>query len=131
MVGDGPEQNTMRKTLESHNVADQCIFTGRITNVKDYFNMADLFLLPSKKEGLPLTAVEAQACGLPCVLSDTITNECSAGNVVFLPLEEKKWIEYILNFSSLNEQERQSRANIFQGSELTMRFLLEEIQLLY
>src|SRR5262249_24533295 len=48
----------------------------------------DVFLLPSRYEGLPLAGIEAQAAGLPCILSNTITEELDvgAGLVHRLPL---------------------------------------------
>ena len=49
----------------------------------------DLFLFPSLFEGLPVVLVEAQAAGLKCVVSDTITNETDVtGRVEFLGLKE-------------------------------------------
>ena len=48
----------------------------------------DVFLMPSLYEGFPVTAVEAQASGLPCVFSDTITREAKIlDQVAYIPLE--------------------------------------------
>ncbi|MBE6780998.1 MAG: glycosyltransferase family 1 protein [Ruminococcaceae bacterium] len=52
------------------------------------YNAMDVFFLPSIIEGLPLVALEAQACGVPCVISTGVSRECDvSGFVDFLPLE--------------------------------------------
>ena len=59
----------------------------------------DFFVLPSYFEGLPTVAVEAQASGLPCLMSDTITRETKiTENCWFLPLKEspEAWGQFIL-----------------------------------
>lgn len=65
-----------------------------------YLSAMDVFLFPSLFEGLPFTLLEAQANGLPCVISDTITPEVvlSRENVRSLSLEEKPeiWAEAVL-----------------------------------
>lgn len=50
---------------------------GFRSDVNELTQAMDLFLMPSFYEGFPVTAVEAQAAGLPCVLSSSITDEAS------------------------------------------------------
>lgn len=51
------------------------VFAGTNSNTEDYYSAFDCFVLPSRFEGLPLVGVEAQASGLPCFFSDTISDE--------------------------------------------------------
>ena len=59
----------MRRDAEAAGLSDRLIFTGSTHHVEDYFRAADLFVLPSKREGLPVALLEAMACGLPSVAS--------------------------------------------------------------
>ena len=97
LVGDGELKESIINKFAELGLSDSVIFTGNVSNVQDYMQAMDLFILPSLFEGLPVTGVEAQACGLPCVFSDTITTEIKiTDNVEFASLDNKdKWIETI------------------------------------
>ena len=72
------------------------------SNISDYFQAFDLFVLPSLFEGLPVVGVEAQYSGLKCIFSNTITDEVKVtDNVEFLDLKKdslEKWADTILNY---------------------------------
>ena len=73
---------------------------GSRNDVANILQAMDVFLFPSLWEGLPVTVVEAQAAGLPCIISDTITEEVKlSSNVIYLPINEgtKVWTETALN----------------------------------
>lgn len=78
------------------------IFMGGIPDVHKYLNVMDIFLLPSLFEGLPVSLIEAQASGLQCFVSDTISLETKlTDHVHFLSLLSgpKKWAEQIENIT--------------------------------
>jgi glycosyltransferase involved in cell wall biosynthesis len=76
LVGDGALRRTIEKRVVEMGLADRVVFAGLRADVPRLMMSAmDAFLLPSLWEGLPLVLLEAQAAGLPCVISDTITEE--------------------------------------------------------
>lgn len=66
---DSAEEARIKQLIHTHQVEDQVILTGFITEteISDHFLLADLFVLPSKKEGFGIVFIEALACGLPVV----------------------------------------------------------------
>lgn len=76
LVGDGPLRHEMEELAESLGIADRVIFAGARPDVPRLMRGAmDLFLFPSLYEGLGIVLLEAQAAGLPCVISDVIPEE--------------------------------------------------------
>src|SRR5690606_27736635 len=68
IVGDGSQREELEKAVKNDNV----IFTGQVTNVKEYLQISYCFISSSFSEGLPNAVMEAMACGLPVVLSDIL-----------------------------------------------------------
>ncbi len=88
LVGYGNEEHEIQKKIEHYALHDRVQVLQETKTVENYFDMFDLFVLPSRFEGLPLVAIEAQAMGIPCLLSDFITNETDVSkNCEFLPIE--------------------------------------------
>ena len=71
---------------------------GSRTDIPRLMQAADVFAFPSRFEGMPVTMIEAQAAGLPCIKSDTVTNECVVTDLVTsLPTADPKlWADAIL-----------------------------------
>jgi glycosyltransferase involved in cell wall biosynthesis len=59
----------MQRDAAARGRSHRLIFTGPVHEVQRYFRLADVFVLPSRREGLPVALMEAMACGLPCVAS--------------------------------------------------------------
>lgn len=70
IVGGGPLESELVKKAQSLGLTSKVRFTGHVENVRSYMEAADLAVLSSDKEGLPLSLVEAMACGLPCVVTN-------------------------------------------------------------
>ena len=73
-------------------IQDNILFLGNRDDVYRLYQAMDVFVLPSRYEGLPVVGVEAQAAGLPCVLSNKMTKETKmTENVEFLSLDSGHW----------------------------------------
>lgn len=98
LVGDGDTKQQLENCTIQKGMSDNIIFAGVRSEIPEFMHLFDIFLFPSKLEGLGIVAVEAQACKCQCILSDTIPREVdlNLGNVKYLPLEDKrKWIKEI------------------------------------
>lgn len=106
-IGTGEMEQEVHAYAEKIGVKQRVLFLGKRDDVPDLMQAADVFLLPSFYEGLPIVGIEAQAAGLPCVMSDCITKEVDVtGNVTFLSLKEPKelWAETVLTVSKRQRQ---------------------------
>lgn len=87
LVGDGELKNEILKEIKVLNLQKSVKMLGEVNNVNELLQAMDIFLLPSLFEGLSLAVVEAEAAGLPCILSNTVSKESRiTSNVAFLPL---------------------------------------------
>ncbi len=106
MLGKGPLMEEMQKLADKLHVADRCIFAGNKSNASDYYQAMDYFCFPSRYEGLPGSVIEAQAAGLQCLVSDAVTPEVCATELVSMrsiKSEPRDWARKILDDLLLRE----------------------------
>lgn len=72
LVGAGPDEDAVKERAGAAGLDDRVLFLGRRSDVAGVMSGMDILLLPSLHEGFGLVAVEAQASGLPCLLSDGV-----------------------------------------------------------
>ncbi len=76
LIGDGPLRSTIESRVVDLGLSDRTRFLGVRSDVLHLLKGAvDVFVFPSRHEGLPLALIEAQAAGLPCVISDVISDQ--------------------------------------------------------
>ena len=100
LVGGGEEMPKMQAKAQALVIAGRVRFLGVRSDVSELMQAMDVFVFPSLYEGLPVTMVEAQAAGLPCIISDKVPPECilTDGLVGIMPLSAAPdaWVEKIL-----------------------------------
>ncbi len=97
IVGSGKDKDKLLKQIDKLNLQNKVHILPEIRAVENYYKTFDLFVMTSRFEGLPLVAVEAQAVGVPCLLSQHITSEVNiSGQCQFLPTQSGVWAEKII-----------------------------------
>lgn len=99
LVGEGIQMTACVARAEELGITDKVLFLGIRSDIPDLLQAMDVFALPSLYEGLPVTTVEAQAAGLPCVVSAGVPGECKLTEAVRqLSLEAgaEAWADMIL-----------------------------------
>lgn len=100
IIGQGPLKESLMQKVEMMNLQDYVLFLGQRNDVNDLYQAMDVFCLPSLYEGLPVVGVEAQANGLLCELSDSMTKETKVLDTTrFVSVDETpvKWAKTIFN----------------------------------
>lgn len=82
LVGDKCQRSDIDEKIQNLGLEDKVILTGLRGDVADLLQAMDVFVFPSLYEGLPVTMVEAQASGLPCLISDKVPIECKMTEAV-------------------------------------------------
>ena len=103
-VGDGPLRNSFEEKVKSIGLTDVVRLLGVRSDTFDVLQAADVFMLGSIFEGLPVSAIEAQASGLTCLLSDGISKETDiTGLCKFLPIDKPElWSQAVSNIDFKN-----------------------------
>ena len=97
LVGEGALRTELEKKVNELGIKSYVLFTGSRDDVDELLQAMDVYALPSLYEGLPVTGIEAQAAGLPCIFSDTITKEVKICNTKYLSLDDEyAWAREIL-----------------------------------
>ena len=100
----GAEATDALQTLaSSYGIADKILFLGQRKDVGELLRAMDVFVFPSLYEGLPVSVVEAQAAGLPVVMSDRVTKEvCCTDKIVTLSPERsaKEWAQTAIQYAA-------------------------------
>lgn len=93
IVGDGELRGKLEAQICKSGLEDAVLLPGWRTNVEDYLQAMDGFLLPSRFEGLGIVIMEAAASGLPCIVSEYVPEEVEISqNICRIPLKSSAWL---------------------------------------
>ena len=99
LLGEGEDRPMLEQKIRDLGLEDHVCMTGNVTNVADYLSAMDVFVFPSLFEGLPLSILEVQANGLPCVISDGVPEDVFLTDLIrplSLKQEKEVWLDAIL-----------------------------------
>ena len=130
LVGDGELRKQIEKKVQNSNLADRVIFTGVRSDVANLMQAMDVFVFPSNYEGLPVTLIEAQASGLPCLISDKVSMECKITDYVQqidLTKSIEQWAEFAIRASKIKrkdtfEEIKKAGFDIKENAKLLQKF---------
>ncbi len=108
LVGNGTLEDLIRDQVARAGLSERVIFAGVRSDIPKVLSAMDVFVFPSLYEGMPNTVIEAQACGLPCIIADTITKEAAITDLVcYLPLEDNalQWARMAISSAKDNREE--------------------------
>lgn len=131
IVGDGHDKEMLYELVQNMGMEDHILFTGNVNNVGDYMSAMDVFAFPSLYEGMPLSLVEAQTNGLPCIISDHIPDDVYLTDLIKpLPLEnsQSQWIAAVTG-TMRNQSEKYKSMMFSKGFDTSV--MLEKIYQLY
>ncbi|WP_320967830.1 glycosyltransferase [Hungatella hathewayi] len=109
LIGDGSLKERIKSKVVEADLKTSVIFLRQRNDVNEMLHVMDVFVLPSYYEGLPVSCIEAQANGLPCVISGTITKEvCINENVSVCNLENPPcvWSELLKHLTNQTISQR-------------------------
>lgn len=101
IIGSGSQRDLLESRIKQYNLSSHVKLLGVRSDIPTCLKVMDVFLMPSFFEGLPVSLIEAQASGVPCIVSDNITLEADIGlNLIhFINLDQsvESWGKLILD----------------------------------
>lgn len=129
LIGDGELKENISHKVIDLDLSNKVMFVGKRNDIFRLLQAIDIFVLPSRFEGLPLSAIEAQTADLMCLCSDVITREVKVTEKVeFLSLNKKTWVEKILKFNNKYKREDKIKDMRLSGYDIKMQIKNIEIR---
>ena len=103
-IGDGEYRIELEAKVQALGLQHRIIFTGGVNNVNEWLSYIDCLLMPSFFEGLPFALVEAQAAGIHCLVSDTVSQEANITGLVeykSLNASVEEWADRLLELAAM------------------------------
>lgn len=130
LLGEGDDRPMLEQRINELQLDGHIRLTGNVRNVGDYLSAMDVFAFPSFYEGMPLTLIEAQSNGLPCVISDRVPHDAFNTDLANeLPLDNAdEWVNAI---TSTERHEPQKYADIVRTLGFDTSTAMDKIYKLY
>lgn len=129
--GTGELLSRIKERAVSMSIADKVVFTGVVKNINEYLMAMDVKVFPSLFEGLPIAVVEAQATGLPVVMSDVITNEVNITDLVHRHSLSDSAAEWAQTICLVRAIDRTSYQGVVAESRYNIKTCVQLVSSLY
>lgn len=109
ICGKGVEENHLKEVVKQLGLTKQVIFAGFRGDIKEIYHISDIFIFPSKREGLSVALMEAMASGIPCIASNIRGNIDLIGkreNRLFDPVNTDEILKLIKGFLAISDEKR-------------------------
>lgn len=125
--GEGDMEDIIRKKIFEYKLNNRVHLLGTRKDVSDILRCSDVFLLPSRFEGLGIVLIEAQAANLHCVMSDVVPTETDCGLCIRLPLsiEAEVWARQI---SDILDRKIRLKTNFNKLNEYSIEHMVKEME---
>lgn len=129
LVGEGEKLEFIKKMAKDYGVDNKVLFLGKRDDIAAIMCIFDIFVFPSKFEGLGIAAIEAQSTGIPCIASEEVPLIARVtDNMEYLKLDVDEWCKRILN-DNLNIDIEGNMKVKAQGWDI--RTCANELQMMY
>lgn len=130
MLGEGEDRPLLERLILELGLREHVILTGNVRNVADYLCAMDVFAFPSLFEGMPLSILEVQANGLPCILSTGVPKDVFLTDLLEpLPLEQpQQWVDAIC---SAERKESEKYAEFLKKQGFDTSAVMKRIRFIY
>ena len=132
LIGEGDLEEHIKNKVDELGLENNVMFLGVRSDVDRLYQAMDVFVMPSLFEGLPVSGVEAQAAGLKCIFSDTITEQTMlTSNVEFISLDRGTaiWADEILKW--YKGYDRRDQINIIERAGYDIKKQAKQLQNFY
>lgn len=135
IAGSGELETELRRQISDAGLDEQVQLLGNTPDIPNLLSVMDIFLMPSRFEGLPVSLIEAQAAGLPCLVSDVITQEADLGlgllNYLDLRSGSASWADKLLQIKDKRNTDRLKIAETIQKHGYDVKHNLTALLKLY
>ena len=132
LIGTGPLKHDIEHYLKQLGLYEKVYFRSNIMDTENYYRAADIFILPSKYEGMSIVSIESQATGLYSLLSTKITREVGITDIIeYLDIDEpQKWANKI-NDILTRDYDRSRYNKLIAGTQFDIKRTVSDLEKIY
>ena len=133
LIGDGPLEQSLQTLTKKLKIQERVQFLGAQQDTARLYAAMDIFVMPSQYEGLSMALLEAQAAGLPCLVSNTVSMESDVtGRMCRLPLgSPQQWAEVLAEHLCKPLERNKGIFDAFEAKRLDIHIAVQDLTAFY